>query len=78
MQIKRCIKECGAKVPEVDRVFIGLRTVSDKLVKCACIGRNFGKIIGMVPSDVPNSDGYDSKSPERRENGAFVYKVYRK
>ena len=75
---KLCSDKCAETEDEVNRVYIGLRSVSDTKVKCACIPRDFNKIIGMVPEDTPHRNGYQIKKPEARDNGAYIYSFFRK
>ena len=75
---KLCSDKCAETENEVNRVYIGLRSVSNTKVKCACIPRDFTKIIGVVPEGTSHGNGYWHKKPEKRSNGAYVYSFFRK
>ena len=75
---KLCSDKCAETEDEVNRVYIGLRRVSDTKVKCACIPRDFTKIIGVAPESASNRNGYWHKKPEKRSNGAYIYTFFRK
>ena len=72
---KTCHDKCGDEVNPVDHVYVGLMSVSDTVVKCACIPRDFSKIIGFVANS--NYDAFTAKQPEAKENGLYVYSLFR-
>ena len=62
----------------MNRAYVALRKVSDSLYKCACVARDFSKIIGFTTADTPKKSGYVSANPDKRDIGAYVYSLFRK
>ena len=73
----KCHNLCIKEKKEIVRAYVGIRTVSDTLVKCACIPRDFSKIIGVVPASTADRDAYTSKTPDKKANGLFIYSIFR-
>ena len=72
---KTCHDRCADEVTPVNHVYVGLRSVSDTVVKCACIQRDFSKIIGFVANS--NYDAFTAKQPDAKENGLYIYSLFR-
>ena len=46
-----CIKQCNARVTEIERVYVGIRRIDIYKFECKCLSRDSGDIIGR-PSDI--------------------------
>lgn len=65
---------------QVDRVYVAVRKVSASKMRCACVSRDFTKILGIVDQveSVANKGGLSTVQPASRDIGAHVYTFFRK
>ena len=64
----------------MDRVYVAVRKVSASKMRCACVARDFSKILGFVDqvASVANRGGLSTVQPASRDIGAHVYTFFRK
>ena len=80
----QCSTQCLSSTSgESERVYVGIRKISDSEAKCACIPRT-NKLWGMV--DGTNADGstetgydaYNDINIDMKSVGAYVYSIFAK
>ena len=76
----RCLSETNG---EAERVYVGVRKISNTEAKCACIPRT-SMLLGLVDgtksdgTTEPEYDAYSYLNNEPKQIGAYVYSVFSK